>query len=182
MMDQDYQKVIVTPFTITLKIFAKPDCSNILPLVNRTAKVLSLIVGLMLCLPSSAYADEQRYISIRNTDTVWTPGNICSYQFRLDNGGNGMGFGPLAVSLRLKDKSGNSLATGTMDVAPFGDSDATRSQDAFLEHECVENVSAVEIIKATEERNGYQVRLPLSIFDPQYYQPLSVSVAGKKAS
>lgn len=83
MMDQDYKKVIVTPFTITLKIFAKPDCSNILPLVNRTAKALSLIVGLMLCLPSSAYADEQRYISIRNTDTVWTPGNICSYQFRL---------------------------------------------------------------------------------------------------
>ncbi|ELQ6274976.1 IrmA family protein [Cronobacter sakazakii] len=136
----------------------------------------------MLCLPSSAYADEQRYISIRNTDTVWTPGNICAYQFRLDNGGSGVGFGPLSVSLRLKDKAGNTLAMGTMEVAPFGDSDATRSQDAFLEHECFESVSAVEIMKATEERNGHQVRLPLSIFDPQYYQPLLVSVAGNKAS
>ncbi|CAQ86047.1 conserved hypothetical protein [Photorhabdus asymbiotica] len=93
-----------------------------------------------------------------------------------------MGFGPLSISLRLKDKAGNTLATGTMHVAPFGDSDATRSQEAFLEHECVENVSAVEIMKASEERNGHQVKLPLSVFDPQYYQPLSVSVAGNKAS
>ena len=93
-----------------------------------------------------------------------------------------MSFGPLSVSLRLKDKAGNTLATGAMDVAPFGGSDATRFQDAFLEHKCVENVSAVEIIKATEERNGHQVRLPLSVFDPQYYQPLLISVAGNKAS
>ncbi|MCQ8305057.1 hypothetical protein JEK40_21475 [Klebsiella pneumoniae] len=136
----------------------------------------------MLCYSSYAYADEQRYISVRNTDTVWTPGNICVYQFRLDNGGSGVSFGPLSVSLRLKDKAGNTLATGSMDVAPFGDSDATRFQDAFLEHKCVENVSAVEIIKAAEERNGHQVRLPLSVFDPQYYQPLLISVAGNKAS
>lgn len=137
---------------------------------------------LSLGLLASAQADEQRYISIRNTDTVWVPGNVCVYQFRLDNGGSGEGFGPLTLSLRLKDKKGNTLAMGNIDVAPFGDSDATRSQDAFLEHECVENVSAVEIMKATEERNGHQVRLPLSVFDPQYYQPLPVSVAGNKAS
>lgn len=150
--------------------------------MSRFAKALSVIAGLMLCHPSSAYADEQRYISIRNTDMVWMPGNICVYQFRLDNGGSGLGFGPLAVSLRLKDKAGNTLATGTMDVAPFGNSDATRTQEAFLEHECVENVSTVEIIKATEERNDYQSDLPLSVFDSQYYQPLPVSVAGSKAS
>jgi hypothetical protein len=150
--------------------------------VSRFAKALFVIAGLMLCHPSSAYADEQRYISIRNTDTVWTPGNICAYQFRLGNGGSGVGFGPLAVSLRLKDKAGNTLAIGSMDVAPFGNSDATRTQEAFLEHECIENVSAVEIIKATEERNGYQSDLPLSVFDSQYYQPLPVSVAGNKAS
>ena len=150
--------------------------------MSRFAKALSVIAGLMLCHPSSAYADEQRYISIRNTDMVWMPGNICAYQFRLDNGGSGVGFGPMAVSLRLKDKAGNTLATGTMDVAPFGNSDATRTQEAFLEHECVKSVSAVEIIKATEERNGYQSDLPLSVFDSQYYQPLPVSVVGNKAS
>lgn len=176
-MGKDCQKNIdISSFTI-VRVWAKPTYSKIMPLVSRFAKTLPAIVLLMLCHPSSAYADEQRYISIRNTDTVWTPGNICVYQFRLDNGGSGVGFGPLSVSLGLKDKAGNTLATGTMDVAPFGDSDAARSQEASLEHECVENASAVEIMKATEERNGHQARLPLSVFDPQYYQPLSVSVA-----
>ncbi|MCW6556539.1 IrmA family protein [Yersinia ruckeri] len=150
--------------------------------MNKKLKGMTSVAILTLSLLAQAQANEQRYISIRNTDTMWTPGNICVYQFRLDNGGSGVGFGQLAVSLRLKDKAGNTLATGTMDVAPFGDSDATRSQEAFLEHECVENVNAVEIMKATEERNGHQVRLPLSVFDPQYYQPLPISVAGNKAS
>lgn len=181
-MEKDYQEVISIPSLTIVRGWAEPTYSKIMSLVSRFAKTLPAIVVLMLCHPSSAYADEQRYISIRNTDTVWTPGNICVYQFRLDNGGSGVGFGPLSVSLGLKDKAGNTLATGTMDVAPFGDSNATRSQDAFLEHECVENVSIVEIMKATEERNGQQARLSLSVFDPQYYQPLSVSVAGNKAS
>lgn len=181
-MEKDCQKDIDIPSFTIVRVWAKPTYSKIMPLVSRFAKTLPAIVVLMLCHPSSAYADEQRYISIRNTDTVWTPGNICVYQFRLDNGGSGVGFGPLSVSLGLKDKAGNTLATGTMDVAPFGDSDATRSQEAFLEHECVENVSAIEIMTATEERNGHQARLPLSVFDPQYYQPLSVSVAVNKAS
>ncbi|EAA4684035.1 hypothetical protein I4T90_001803 [Salmonella enterica subsp. enterica serovar Panama] len=134
--------------------------------------------ALSLGLLASAQADEQRYISIRNTDTVWVPGNVCVYQFRLDNGGSGEGFGPLTLSLRLKDKAGNTLAMGNMDVAAFGDSDATRAQEASLEKECVENASSVEIMKATEARNGYQIDLPLSVFDPQYYRPLAVSVAG----
>ncbi len=181
-MEKDYQKVISIPYLTMTRGWAKPTYSKTMPFVSRFAKTLPAIVVLMLCHLSSAYADEQRYISIRNTDTVWNPGNICVYQFRLDNGGSGVGFGPLSVSLGLKDKAGNTLATGTMDVAPFGDSDATRSQEAFLEHECVENVSAIEIMTATEERNGHQARLPLSVFDPQYYQPLSVSVAVNKAS
>ncbi|WP_419792910.1 IrmA family protein [Serratia fonticola] len=150
--------------------------------MNKKLKGMTSVAVLTLSLLAQAQANEQRYISIRNTDTVWVPGNVCVYQFRLDNGGSGEGFGPLNLSLRLKDKSGNTLAMGNMEVAAFGDSDATRSQEASLENECVENVSSVEIMKATEERNGYQVDLPLSIFDPQYYQPLPVSVAGSKAS
>ena len=150
--------------------------------MNKKLKGMTSVAILTLSLLAQAQANEQRYISIRNTDTVWVPGNVCVYQFRLDNGGSGEGFGPLTLSLRLKDKSGNTLAMGNMEVAAFGDSDATRDQEASLENECVENVSSVEIMKATEERNCYQVDLPLSIFDPQYYQPLSVSVAGNKAS
>lgn len=150
--------------------------------MNKKLKGMTSVAVLTLSLLAQAQANEQRYISIRNTDTVWVPGNVCVYQFRLDNGGSGEGFGPLTLSLHLKDKSGNTLAMGNMEVAAFGDSDATRSQEASLENECVENVSSVEIMKATEERNGYQVDLPLSIFDPQYYQPLPVSVGGSKAS
>jgi len=137
-------------------------------------------VLLGLTLSSSVYADDQRYISIRNTDTIWVPGNICVYQFRLDNGGSGEGFGELTLALRLKDKNGNTLTMGEMSVEPFGDSDATRMQEASLEGECVEDVSAVEIMKVTENSNGYSTNLPLSIFDTQYYQPLSVTIAGMK--
>ncbi|HII0646316.1 TPA: IrmA family protein [Salmonella enterica subsp. enterica serovar Yopougon] len=140
------------------------------------------VFALSLCLLSPAQAEEQRYISIRNTDMVWVPGNVCVWQFRLDNGGSGEGFGSLTLSLRLKDKGGNTLAMGNMTVDAFGDSDAARSQDASLEHECVENVSSVEIMKATEASDGYQTDLPLSVFDPLYYRPLPVSVAGGKAS
>ena len=111
--------------------------------MKKLKGVISAAV-LSLYLLTPAHAEEQRYISIRNTDTVWVPGNICVYRFRLDNGGSGEGFGPLALSLRLKDKQGNTLAT--------------------------------------EASEGYQTDLPLSVFDPQYYRPLPVSVAGGKAS
>ncbi|EAO8810543.1 TPA: hypothetical protein P5Y11_003111 [Salmonella enterica] len=148
----------------------------------KKLKGIISVFALSLCLLSQAQAEEQRYISIRNTDMVWVPGNVCVWQFRLDNGGSGEGFGPLTLSLRLKDKGGNTLAMGNMAVAAFGDSDAIRSQEASLENECVENVNSVEIMKATEERNGYQFDLPLSVFDPQYYRPVQVTVVGGKAS
>lgn len=148
--------------------------------MKKLKGVLS-VCALSLCLLSPTQAEEQRYISIRNTDMVWVPGNVCVWQFRLDNGGSGEEFGPLTLFLRLKDKQGNTLAVGEMSVEPFGDSDTTRTQEASLEHECVENVSSVEIMKVTEASDGYQTDLPLSVFDPQYYRPLPVSVAGGKA-
>ncbi|WP_370560532.1 IrmA family protein [Edwardsiella tarda] len=150
--------------------------------MKNNLKGITSVAALSLCLLAPVQADEQRYISIRNTDMVWVPGNVCAYQFRLDNGGSGIGFGPLTLSLHLKDKKGTTLAKGVMEVAAFGDSDATRTQDAYMESACVENVSSVEIMKATEDRNGHRINLPLSIFDPQYYQPLPVSVVGGKSS
>ena len=77
------------------------------------------VFAVSLCLLSPAQAEEQRYISIRNTDMVWVPGDVCVWQFRLDNGGSGEGFGPLTLSLRLKDKGGNTLVMGNMAVAPL---------------------------------------------------------------
>ncbi|HGY6870846.1 TPA: hypothetical protein ACNTPG_005316, partial [Escherichia coli] len=46
----------------------------------------------------------------------------------------------------------------------------------------VENVATTEIIKATEESNGHHVSLPLSVFDPQDYHPLLITVSGKNVN
>ncbi|WP_259283850.1 IrmA family protein [Escherichia coli] len=103
-------------------------------------------------------------------------------EFRLDNGGNDEGFGPLTITLQLKDKYGQTLVTRKMETEAFGDSNATRTTDAFLETECVENVATTEIIKATEESNGHRVSLPLSVFNPQDYHPLLITVSGKNVN
>ena len=105
----------------------------------KTCMITAFILGLTWSAPLRA--QDQRYISIRNTDTIWLPGNICAYQFRLDNGGNDEGFGPLTITLQLKDKYGQTLVTRKMETEAFGDSNATRTTDAFLETECVENVA-----------------------------------------
>ena len=105
----------------------------------KTCMITAFILGLTWSAPLRA--QDQRYISIRNTDTIWLPGNICAYQFRLDNGGNGEGFGPLTITLQLKDKYGQTLVTRKMETEAFGDSNATRTTDAFMETECVENVA-----------------------------------------
>lgn len=109
------------------------------------------------------------------------PGNICAYQFRLDNGGNDEGFGPhhhSATQRQIWSDAGDQK----METEAFGDSNATRTTDAFMETECVENVATTEIIKATEESNGHRVSLPLSVFDPQDYHPLLITVSGKNVN
>ncbi|HBB8992138.1 IrmA family protein, partial [Escherichia coli] len=78
----------------------------------KTCIITGVILGLTWSAPLRA--QDQRYIGIRNTDTIWLPGNICAYQFRLDNGGNGEGFGPLTITLQLKDKYGQTLVTRKM--------------------------------------------------------------------
>ena len=128
----------------------------------KTCMITAFILGLTWSAPLRA--QDQRYISIRNTDTIWLPGNICAYQFRLDNGGNDEGFGPLTITLQLKDKYGQTLVTRKMET------------------ECVENVATTEIIKATEESNGHRVSLPLSVFNPQDYHPLLITVSGKNVN
>jgi hypothetical protein len=143
-------------------------------------KIMLLAGSVLMMAGTASAADEQRHISIRNTDSVWLPGNICSLQFRLDNGGSGQGFHHLSVTLQLKDPQGNVLEQGVMKVEPFGDSDATRSQNAFLETECRDNVSSIGIVRASEEINGKKTDLPLTIFDPQYYRPLPLAISTDK--
>lgn len=142
-------------------------------------KVTLLLVSIILGIGwhSTIFAEEERYISIRNTDNVWIQG-VCSLVFRLDNGGNGQ-FNHLYITIRLNDKSGQTLGEGTLNVPPFGDSDATRSTDASAEFACdaVDKASAIDIVDAIEVLSDKtQVTLPLATFDPQYYQPLKIEV------
>ncbi|MGK3111846.1 IrmA family protein [Candidatus Pantoea formicae] len=147
--------------------------------MKPTKKLLWATMLLGLGWQSTSLADEaQRYISIRNTDSVWVQG-VCSLVFRLDNGGAGE-FNALSVTIHLNDKIGHTLAEGTLDVPPFGDSDATRSVDASTEFECdaVEKANSISIVAASELRaNRTKSTLPLSTFDPQYYQPLKITMS-----
>lgn len=145
--------------------------------MKRTVKLLLISLFLGLSWHSASSAEEQRYISIRNTDSMWIQG-VCSLMFRLDNGGAGE-FNHLSITIQLNDKAGHPLSEGTLDVPPFGDSDATRSVDTATEFACeaVEATHTISIVGASETRgNNTQVNLPLSIFDPQYYQPLKIKV------
>ena len=84
------------------------------------------------------------------------------------------------MTIELNDKTGRVLEKGTLNVAPFGDSDATRSIDAATEFDCaaVEKASNIRIVAVSEARgNNTKVALPISTFDPQYYKPLKISVS-----
>ncbi|CNE96451.1 IrmA family protein [Yersinia kristensenii] len=149
--------------------------------MKQTVKLLLASLLLGLGWHSASLAEEQRYISIRNTDSLWTQG-VCFLVFRLDNGGVGE-FSNLSVTIQLNDKRGRSLSEGTLDVPPFGDSDATRSVDTTTEFNCeaLENASTISIIAASEiSGNNTRVNLPLSTFDPQYYQPLKIKVSQRE--
>ncbi|EPA3139947.1 IrmA family protein [Yersinia enterocolitica] len=149
--------------------------------MKRTVKLLLASLFLGLGWHSASLAEEQRHISIRNTDSMWIQG-MCSLVFRLDNGGAGE-FGHLSVTIQLNDKTGHPLSEGTLDVPPFGDSDATRSVETATEFECdaVEKASTISIVEASEiHSNNTLVNLSLSTFDPQYYQPLKIKVSQRK--
>lgn len=145
--------------------------------MGRTRRLLLATALLGLGWQSTSLAETQRYISIRNTDSVWIQG-VCSLVFRLDNGGAGE-FNELALTIQLKDKTGHPLGEGTLNVPPFGDSDATRSVDTSTEFDCeaVQNASLVSITQAWElSGDNIKKPLPLSTFDPQYYQPLKINI------
>lgn len=151
-------------------------------MIERTLLPLSALVVCVSVIGSANSAgNDHRYISIRNTDSSWVQG-VCSFVFRLDNGGEGI-FNDLTIGLQLTDKSGAVLEKGTLNVQAFGDSEATRSTLSATEFSCdaVENTSEIGITDIEETSpDGSVHTLPLSIFDPQYYQPLKMSVQKRR--
>lgn len=146
--------------------------------ICTTKSFIATSIACGLLWGSISHADEQRYVSIRNTDQGWVQGT-CTLVFQLDNGGMGA-FAPLSLTLRLSDKAGNVLGESTLTTPPFGDSDATRTIDAATEVDCeaIKHARLITVLHATEQRNdGTVTTLPLSLFHPKDYQPLTVTVA-----
>ncbi|CNG74406.1 Uncharacterised protein [Yersinia intermedia] len=135
-------------------------------------KLLLTSLFLGLGCSSASFADEHRYISIRNTDSVWTLGE-CSLVFRPGNGGVGE-FSNLSVTIQLKDKAGQTLSEGTLDMPPFGDSDATRAVDTATEFDCevVDKARTINIVEASEiSGNNTIVKLTLSATEDKGQPP-----------
>ena len=80
-------------------------------------------------------AQEQRYLAIQHTDTVYANQGVCAYHFSLDSGGADE-FGHLYITLQFNDKKGKALAESTLEVESFGGSSATRYGGGFTEVDC----------------------------------------------
>ena len=89
--------------------------------------------GLLWSHPS--HAEEQRYLAIQHTDTIYANQGVCAYHFSLDSGGADE-FGRLYITLQFNDKKGKALAESTLEVEPFGGSSATRYGGGFTEVDC----------------------------------------------
>ncbi|HGM9850373.1 hypothetical protein OJ22_16000 [Proteus mirabilis] len=142
-----------------------------------------LILGL-LSVSMSASATENRYASITHTKESFLNQGYCSYEFSLDNGGSHMsldnaGFGPLEITLQMKDKKGSVIGNEVLEVEPFGEMGANRSITASLEVLC-DDIGEFKVIKVVEDKNGRKVQLPLSIFEPMNPELAKMSVSESK--
>ncbi|QDX98816.1 hypothetical protein EGD00_19830 [Pectobacterium carotovorum subsp. carotovorum] len=123
-------------------------------------------------------------IEIWHTDTVWAGQGACSAQFTLDNGGAfGEPVGKLEISVDVLDKSGKVQQKDTLNVEPFGDSDATRYQTALLEGEnyCDSDLT-INITKVAEIVGSEKKILPVSEFTTRKFKPYTVLIDGKQAT
>lgn len=123
-------------------------------------------------------------IEIWHTDTVWAGQGACSAQFTLDNGGAfGEPVGKLEISVDVLDKSGKVQQKDTLNVEPFGDSDATRYQTALLEGEnyCDSDLT-INITKVVETVGSEKKILPVAEFTTREFKPYTVLVDGKKTN
>ncbi|KAA8996688.1 hypothetical protein FJU30_21020 [Affinibrenneria salicis] len=121
-------------------------------------------------------------IEIWHTDTVWAGQGACSAQFTLDNGGAfGEPVGKLEISVDVLDKSGKVLQKDTLNVEPFGDSNATRYQTALLEGEnYCESDLTINITQVIEIAGRAKKALPVNEFSAREFKPYTVLVDGKK--
>lgn len=131
--------------------------------IVKTKCSIAALITCGLLWANTSHAEEQRYLAIQHTDTVYANQGVCAYHFSLDSGGTDE-FGHLYISLQFNDNKGKALAESTLEVEPFGGSSATRYGGGFTEVDCaqVEQAKSIAIIQATEVLAHNQVtRLPV---------------------
>lgn len=124
-----------------------------------------------------ALADNQRYADINHTAVNYVNHGICSYAFTIDNGGGDSEFSDMEITIKALDTFGSLIGYETIPVDAFGDSNATRSTESYLEIECPEqSIHEFEVVGAVEILGGKKVELPLSIFHAKNPKLAIVSV------
>lgn len=130
--------------------------------------------GLLLaasCLTAPAYA-----IDFWHSNTVWAGQGQCSAIFTFDSGMEDVT--KLQVLVSAVNKSGKKVASGSLQIAQFGQSSAARYADAFLEGEefCDDDLVIV-VNKATAIVDGNRVDLLKSkILATRDFKPYQIKI------
>lgn len=145
---------------------------------NDKGKIMNkiLCVALLASLGSTiALADNQRSAEINHTAMNYANGGVCSYAFSIDGGG--YEFSDMEITMKALDTFGGLISYGTMSVDAFGDSNATRFAETYLEMECPDqDINEFEVVGVVEKLGGRKVELPLSIFHAKNPKLARVSV------
>ena len=124
---------------------------------------LSALACLLHIAPASA-------LEIWHSNTVWANQGMCSATFTLDSGMEETG--PLEIGVELVNAKGVVIASDTLSVEAFGDSEATRYQTTFLEGEAVcEDDLSVRFTSLAQVAGQQKQPLPLSDLQIRDFKP-----------
>lgn len=137
-------------------------------------KAGAMLACLLFMTPASA-------LEIWHSNTVWANQGMCSATFTLDSGMDVIG--PLEIGVELVNAQGMVIATDTLNVVRFGESEATHYQQALLEGEAeCDDELTVRFTSLTLVSDQQKKTLPLSELKIRDFKPFKMinSQAGKQ--
>ena len=139
----------------------------------KTCMITAFILGLTWSAPLRA--QDQRYISIRNTDTIWL-----REIFEATSSGwkRWQKDRPLTILCNSKDKYGQTLVTRKWKRKPLV-TVMPREPQTHFKRSAWKMSPQLKSLKQLKKVTAIKVSLPLSVFDPQDYHPLLITVSGK---
>lgn len=136
--------------------------------VNRYVLASTLIFSAIAC-----SAQEQRYLAIQHTDTIYANQGICAYNFSLDSGGADEDLVICISRCNLMTKRAKRLVESTLEVEPFGGSSASlwwRFWRLIADRLSKPNLSPL----FRRPKSLHITKLPvspISTFTPKFHQP-----------